>query len=150
MADIFISYKSERRAAAEHLAEVLVDYGFTVWWDYSLVTGRHFGADIERELRAAKAVIVLWCSRSVASEWVLEEATLAKRLGKIVPVQIEDVDLPLGFSLLQTLDLTQWSGAPKDAGLDRLLRDVAGKVGRPPEDNEEGLARTERAWRRFG
>ena len=29
MADIFISYKSERRAAAEHLADILREYGYT-------------------------------------------------------------------------------------------------------------------------
>lgn len=62
MADVFISYKSERRAAAEHLAEILSDYGYSVWWDYGLISGRDFGAQIEKELRAAKAVIVLWCS----------------------------------------------------------------------------------------
>lgn len=150
MADVFISYKSERRAAAEHLAEILADYGYSVWWDYGLVSGRDFGAQIEAELRAAKAVIVLWCSQSVASEWVREEASLAKRLDKVVPTFIESVDLPLGFSLSQTLDLSDWDGAPQSNRLERLLRDVGAKVGRPPRPNLEGLDRTERAWRRFG
>src|SRR5262245_21993377 len=113
MADIFISYKSERRAAAEHLAEVLNDYGYSVWWDYGLISGRDFGRQIETELRAAKAVIVLWCSRAVDSEWVREEANLAKQLNKIIPTKIEAVDLPLGFSLAQTLDLSAWDGAPQ-------------------------------------
>ena len=88
MVDIFISYKSERRAAAEHFAEILADYGYSVWWDYGLISGRDFGAQIERELRSAKAVIVLWCSRSVESEWVREEAALAKRLGRYLPLRI--------------------------------------------------------------
>ena len=33
MAEIFISYKSERRAAAEHFAEVLKRYGYSVRFD---------------------------------------------------------------------------------------------------------------------
>lgn len=151
MADVFISYKSERRAAAEHLAEILTDYGYTVWWDYGLISGRDFGAQIEKELRAAKAVVVLWCSMSVDSEWVREEAALAKRLNRVIPTFIEkNVELPLGFSLSQTLDLADWDGSPKSAKLDRLLRDIGAFVGRPPRPNMEGLERTERAWRRFG
>lgn len=151
MADVFISYKSERRAAAEHLAEILSDYGYSVWWDYGLISGRDFGAQIEKELRAAKAVVVLWCSMSVGSEWVREEAALAKRLNKVIPTFIEkNVDLPLGFSLSQTLDLADWDGSPKSARLDRLLRDIGALVGRAPKPNMEGLERTERAWRRFG
>ena len=37
--EIFISYKSERRRAAEHLAETLRRHGYTVWFDYQLVRG---------------------------------------------------------------------------------------------------------------
>lgn len=150
MADVFISYKSERRAGAEHLAEILADYGYSVWWDYGLISGRDFGAQIEKELRDAKVVVVLWCSLAVGSEWVREEAALAKRLDKIVPTLIEPVELPLGFSLSQTLDLSDWDGAPQSNKLERLLRDIGHRVGRAPRPNLEGLDRTERAWRRFG
>ena len=150
MADIFISYKSERRAAAEHLAEILADYGYSVWWDYELPAGLDFGAQIEAELRAAGAVVVLWCSLSRQSGWVKEEAQLAKQLGRLIPVRIEDIELPLGFTLAQTLDLSSWDGAPRSNILERLLREIASVVGREPRANAEGLERTERAWRRFG
>jgi hypothetical protein len=150
MADLFISYKSERRAAAEHLAEILADYGYSVWWDYGLISGRDFGAQIETELRSAKAVLVAWCSMSVQSEWVREEASLAKRLNKMIPIIIEKTELPLGFTLAQTLDLSDWDGAPQSNLLERLFRDIGQFVGRPPKPNLEGLERTERAWRRFG
>lgn len=150
MADVFISYKSQRRAAAEHLAEILTDYGYSVWWDYALISGGDFSAQIERELRSAKVVVVLWCSLSIASEWVREEAALAKRLDRVIPTRIEMVELPLGFSLSQTLDLTEWDGNPKNALLDRLLRDIGRLTGRPPHADLGGLERTERAWRRYG
>nr|MBX2856079.1 toll/interleukin-1 receptor domain-containing protein [Paracoccaceae bacterium] len=77
MADIFLSYKRERRAAVAHLAEVLKLYGYSVWYDYGLETGGDFGVQIERELRTAKAAVVLWCSLSRDSRWVRQEATLA-------------------------------------------------------------------------
>jgi hypothetical protein len=150
MADIFISYKSERRRAAEHLAEILTDYGYTVWWDYGLVSGGDFGVQIEAQLRDAKCAIVLWCSLSRESRWVLEEAELAQRLNIILPAMIERADLPLGFARSQTVDLCDWDGAPQSHRLERLLRDVAAMVGRPIRRNEDGLARTDRASRRFG
>lgn len=150
MADVFISYKHERRAAADHMAEVLSAYGYSVWWDQSLMSGRDFGAQIERELRASKAVLVLWCARATQSEWVREEAALAKRLDKVIPTIIEEVELPLGFTLSQTLDLGQWDGAPGSGGLATLLREVGRLVGRTAQPNRESLERVERAWRGFG
>jgi len=42
MAEIFISYKSERRNAAKHLAGVLTRYGYSVWFDYGLIKGDDF------------------------------------------------------------------------------------------------------------
>jgi hypothetical protein len=80
MADVFISYKSERRPAARHLADIIEAHGFTVRFGYArdtgLVPGPDFGRHIEIELRAAKAVVVLWCPLSVGSGWVHNEAAL--------------------------------------------------------------------------
>ncbi len=45
MVEIFISYKSERRKAAEHLAEILRCHGYDVWFDYSLLKGADFGRE---------------------------------------------------------------------------------------------------------
>ena len=63
MAEIFISYKSERRKAAEHLAKILRCYGYSVWFDYSLLKGADFGFQIDAKIREAKAAVVLWCTR---------------------------------------------------------------------------------------
>ena len=149
MADVFISYKSERRNAAEHLAEILTDYGYSVWWDYGLISGSDFGPQIEKQLRDAKAVVVLWCARAKTSQWVRSEATLAKRIGTFIPTRIEDIELPLDFMLDQTIDLSRWDGAPQSAALQPLFGELSQRV-RPASVNLEGLARTERAWRRFG
>jgi hypothetical protein len=93
MADVFISYKSERRPAVEHLARVLENYGFTVWFDYALLSGKQFAPQIEREIRAARAVLVLWCNRSVESEWVKDEARIAKERETLIPISIEETSL---------------------------------------------------------
>jgi hypothetical protein len=149
MANIFLSYKSERRKVAEHLSRVIALHGYSVWFDIALITGRDFARQIDRELRAAKCTLVLWCSRSVSSEWVLEEAELAKRLGTLIPVWIEKVDLPLGFQRTDTIDLTSWDGSPKSRTLDRLLDQIRRRSTSQKPDYD-GLREYEQTWRRFG
>ena len=65
--DIFISYSREDRAAARYFAECFVQEGFSVWWDAALHSGETFDEVIEKELKASKAVVVLWSPRSVQS-----------------------------------------------------------------------------------
>ncbi|HEX3535728.1 MAG TPA: toll/interleukin-1 receptor domain-containing protein [Stellaceae bacterium] len=150
MADAFISYKTERRNAAQHLSRILELNGFSVWFDYGLLSGTDFGPQIERELRAAKAVIVLWCTLSHDSKWVLEEAHLAERLGTLTPVWLEPVELPLGFGRADTIDLSHWDGSPRSPALDRLLNEVGRRVGRDPAPSYRGLQHYEETWRSFG
>jgi hypothetical protein len=148
--EVFISYKRERRRAAEHLGETLRRYGYGVWFDYQFVKGRDFGLAIDTRIRAAKALIVLWCTRSVGSKWVSEEVDLAKVLGILIPAKIEDCELPVGNRLKDYIDLTQWNGSPCSHQLDALLAAVAGKVGRDPVPNYHALREYEATWRRFG
>ncbi len=150
MADVFISYKTERRNAAQHLSRILELNGYSVWFDYGLLSGSDFGPQIERELRAAKAVVVLWCSLSHDSRWVLEEAHLAERLGTLTPVWLELVELPLGFGRADTVDLSNWDGSPRSPVLDRLLNEIGRRVGRDPEPSFRGLQHYEQTWRGFG
>ncbi len=111
MVDVFISYQSERRKAAAHFAKILECYGYTVWYDYSLVKGRDFAAQIDAKIRESKAVIVLWCSKSVRSEWVAAEAALAAKLDTLVPAKIEPCELRVDFREKDYIDLTGWGGA---------------------------------------
>lgn len=62
MADIFISYAREDFSRAELLAKTLASR-WSVWWDKEVTIGRRFPAEIDRELAAAKCVVVLWSQR---------------------------------------------------------------------------------------
>lgn len=42
MADIFISYSKEEPKTTERLAQALQKYGYSVWWDVTLVPGEDF------------------------------------------------------------------------------------------------------------
>ena len=127
--DVFISYSREERPAAKHFAECFAREGFTVWWDAVLRSGQTFDEVIEKELRAAKAVVVLWSPRSVSSRWVRAEATLADRSNKLVPVIIERCDLPIIFELTHAADLSKWTGDTADLSWQTLVSDLRRLVG---------------------
>ncbi len=112
--DIFLSYARHDRGTARIFAECLVDEGFNVWWDASLRSGETFDEVIERNLRDAKAVVVLWSTASVASRWVRAEATLADRRNKLAPAIIEVCDRPIIFELTHAAELTGWTGDISD------------------------------------
>jgi formylglycine-generating enzyme required for sulfatase activity len=150
MAEIFISYKSERRSAAEHLTTILEHYGFSVWFDYRLIRGRDFGQQIDRQVREAKALVVLWCALSVDSRWVAEEADLAHELGILIPIKIEPCKLPIGFRRQDYIDLSSWDGAPRSHQLDPLIDALEQRLGRPAQPDRQGLRAYEEIWRRFG
>ncbi len=125
MADVFISYASEDRNRVRPLAEALQGRGFNIWWDRSLAAGQDYTAVIERELRGAKAVIVVWTKGSAASTFVRDEAGLARDQGRLVPVLLDQVAIPLGFGSFQAEDFTRWNGganAPQMQLLEEALK----------------------------
>jgi TIR domain len=128
MADIFISYASEDRQRAGRIASELEVCGWSVWWDRKIVVGQVFDKTIERELEAAKCVIVLWSQESIDSEWVKNEAAAAAERGVLVPALIDRVKLPLEFRHRQTADLIGWKGNPSQEGFQALCNGVAAKV----------------------
>jgi len=124
VADVFISYAREDAPIARRFADAFGAAGFAVWWDDALRSGEAFDEGIERALREAGAVVVLWSKSSVVSRWVRAEATLADRNHKLVPVTIEPCERPIIFELTQTADLTRWQGDTADGGWIGLVADV--------------------------
>lgn len=127
--DIFISYCRQDRPSARLFAEALAEEGFSVWWDAVMHSGETFDEVIERNLRASKAVVVLWSPRSVASRWVRAEATQADRANKLVPVIIEPCERPIIFELTHTADLPDWKGDRADCNWQSLVNDLRRLVG---------------------
>ncbi|UPT62209.1 MAG: TIR domain-containing protein [Hyphomonadaceae bacterium JAD_PAG50586_4] len=121
MADIFISYKKEDAGRVVRIVEGLRAEGFSVWWDHGITPGAQWDQTIHNELNAAKAVIAIWSEQSVGAPWVKEEAGVGKNRGILLPIRIDDVDPPLGFSLIQMGDLIGWSGDIKDSHWQMVL-----------------------------
>src|SRR3954463_14169733 len=125
MADIFISYATVDRLVVDRLVDALKACGWSVWWDHrSLRGGQRFDRIIEEAIRSARVVIVIWSKISVEREWVLDEATLALRMKKLVPLRIDMTDLPMRFTNIHTIDFSSWTGETEAKPFRRLVKDL--------------------------
>jgi hypothetical protein len=131
MTDIFLSYTERDRETARRIAEVLGAAGWSVWWDRRIPAGETWRSVLEHALEDMRCMVVLWSAKSIESEWVYEEASEGRRLGKLVPVMIENVRPPAGFREIQAADLTGWDGSPDFDGLRMLLGDLENLLGKP-------------------
>lgn len=110
MADVFISYSREDRAAAEWLAETIRTAGHSVWWDYELTPHQVFRDVIEAELNASAAVVVIWSMAARQSIWVKAEADRALYKNKLINTVNFDVDpreLPLPFNQVHAVTISE-------------------------------------------
>ena len=126
MADVFISYKREDRAAAEALDRALTDAGFSCWWDTSLVAGEHFNEAIQRELAAARCVLVLWTKASHDSQWVQAEAIDGFNRKILVAARLDDVALQYPYGIVQTADLRRYNAGADHPGVAEVIAGVEG------------------------
>ena len=110
MADIFISYKREEAEQARRLSSVLEQFGFSVWWDSALLSGEEFRDVIREMIDNSTIVIVLWSPLAVTSRFVVDEATHAQRTDKLLPVFLEECELPFGFGNQHADNLSTWDG----------------------------------------
>jgi len=131
MADIFVSYARPDAPVAQKVAEGLKTAGYDVWWDSELLPHHAFAQAIEKEVRAARAVVVVWSQNALDSQWVRAEADLARSQGKLVQVTIDRCELPLPFNQYQTADLRTWKGDPADPRWAKILASVAQLTHRP-------------------
>jgi serine/threonine-protein kinase len=132
MSDVFISYKAEDRRRVQPLVQALQSDGYSVWWDQHISAGDEWRQTIERQLDAARCVIVAWSNHSVGPEgqFVRDEATRAQQRRVYVPVTIDRVRIPLGFGESHATSLRGWRGDPTDARYQAVLSAVRRIAGR--------------------
>lgn len=112
--EVFISYKREQRSEARKLARALACHGVTVWYDRSLDAGEDFERRLQRQMEAARIVVVLWCPLSVESQSYVYrvEAPYAASVGKLLGVQIKGCTIPDPYKKLHTISLADWDRLP--------------------------------------
>ena len=102
-----------------------------MWIDDELPAHRAYGKVLQEQVTAAKAVLVLWSTEAVDSEWVLSEAERAREARKLVQVAIDGARPPMPFDQIQCADLRGWTGGDLDApGWRKVVASIAELVGK--------------------
>lgn len=135
MADIFISYKSSDRPRAETLGSWLQALGLSVWIDREIDLNEEWETRIDKELREARLVVVLWGADALRSEWIQREAQIALEDKKLLQVHATGLPIPEPFNKLQAVRMQSWSGESVHTERLKLLSAVASRLGvAVPED----------------
>lgn len=130
MSDIFISYNSNDRDRVERLVRCLEQEGFDVWWDQKISPGAKFVFEIEKQIKAAKCVVVVWSKTSLDRGWVLTEAEYANTQGILIPILFDQIEIPFAFRLVQTADMINWDPNQPHPGFSQLLNAISEATGR--------------------
>jgi adenylate cyclase len=133
LADIFVSYSRLDKQRVAPLVAALESEGWSIWWDPEIAPGEEFDSLISRELESARALIVVWTSRSVDSRWVRGEARDAADRGVLVPVRFENTKLPIDFRAVHTTDMDDWQEDRQGAVFRGLCKALEAKLGAPPK-----------------
>jgi len=107
--------------------------------------GETFNDEIDREARAAKAVLVCWSPDARDSRWVKAEAMIGFEQDKLVACYVAGPDgflPPAPFNTSHTEDLRAWLSSPSDAhpGWKSVLRRVGKLCGRSDIESWGALA----------
>lgn len=132
MADIFISYSRNDRERCAHIRDILEGLKVSVWFDAGIGAGSSFDREIEREIDAAKALLVLWTEESVESDWVRNEARTGKERSGLIAVQLRPCTLPLEFRSVQAEVLPEGAEGtdnPIWLGIIERIGDLLGRKG---------------------
>ncbi len=144
MADIFISYKredQEEHGRVAPIAEALRAEGYDVFYDVQVPPGSSWERVLQDKMNQARCVLVLWSEASVKSDWVKEEAEMAKHDGKLIPVFLDPVSPPFGFARIEGADLSNWTGDLSHIEWQNLVAAVKSRIGTGEGDTAPGVSR---------
>jgi adenylate cyclase len=130
MADVFVSYARHDKARVAPVVAAIESKGWTVWWDPDINPGQEFDDQIEAEITAALAVLVVWTPTSVTSRWVRGEAREAAERGVLVPVRFDQARLPMDVRAIHTTDLDGWGENAASPQAQEFLRALGTYIAR--------------------
>jgi TPR repeat protein len=135
LADVFLSYARSERDRAEPIRARLEELGLTVFFDVDGLDGGDVFPDVlDREVKAAGAVLSLWSPHALSRPWVRRESHIGMDRGVLVPVAISPIsamDVPAMFYGVQQIDLAAFKGDPADPNWGTLVRALARTLQRP-------------------
>jgi len=132
MTDLFISYASEDRPIAERLAVQLRVDGWDVFWDRQITAGAQWSTEIQRSLRDARCVIVLWSAISKKSLWVKGEAAESYETNRYFPLLIDKAGPPRLFEHVQAISIARWVEHDDSDELSEARSAISSRIGQLP------------------
>jgi len=150
MARYFLSYARADAQFALRLADDLRAAGVDLWIDQrDIVPSQRWDRAVEAALRDCAGVVVVLSPRAAASENVLDELGFAiDRKKDVVPLLLEECEVPMRISRLQRVDFTR----DYAAALERCKSILSGESRPAPAlrgFDPETLARAERDLTEF-
>lgn len=138
MARVFLSHAKANRVEARRIAEALRRAGREPWIaDDEVRPGEPIPSAIVRGLESTDYVVAILSRQGLASGWLQGELELfvlpafTGRLGRILPVRLEAVDLPGRIRNLRAVDVFP-KGAAYEQGISELLAAIARGATEPP------------------
>lgn len=128
MAHVFLSYSRKDEARALRVIKGLESYGLTVWWDWRIDGGELWRREIARRLQDCGTVVVLWTKNAVQSKAVVEEASVGSKRSVLVPLYLEQCELPYGFGEINYLSLEGWDGNIHSDSFQRVVKSVQARL----------------------
>src|SRR5207248_1865008 len=101
MSDVFVSYARSTEPEAIKIADALRSQGYSVWRDNEIPAHRAYADVIEERLKSAKAVVVIWSSEAVKSQWVRSEADAARAAGTLIQASVDGTLPPMPFNQIE-------------------------------------------------
>jgi hypothetical protein len=127
MPDIFISYAHEDQERVRPIVKEL-EKRWSVFWDKKIPPGKTWEDSIGKALEESPCVLVVWSHSSVKSDWVKEEADVAKKRDTFVPLFLDKVDPPMGFRRIHAADLSDWKNDNAHQGFQLLIGAIESKI----------------------
>ena len=125
MSDIYLSHSKQDSKIASQLVAAFEKQGWSVWTDRTLSTGMTWADQMDKAIRGARLIVVLWSRDSAESKWVFAEATRGLDRNNLFPIMIGDLEsIPIPFNMTQTADLRDWEGDINSPKLQKVLSDI--------------------------
>jgi len=84
--------------------------------------------EIERQLREADIIVVLWSPHAARSDRVHFEATYAIEHDKLVAAQVQVCEIPPTLCVVEAVNLEAWNGDADGVELRQLADAIAGRA----------------------
>jgi tetratricopeptide (TPR) repeat protein len=123
---LFLSYAHADRRQVDRLVDLLRSGGHDPWFDHELMPGQDWQSELHEAISVCDAFVYVMTPKAIASEWCQWEYQQAVKLGKpIVPIMLQQTELPESLSRYQYADLTNGITASAVARLMGGLTDIA-------------------------